>query len=85
MCVHGTWDMGDVTCKLKSIRVQLTSEVALRRKILRCTFLHTSKSHSVAPGMNAYRVQKCKWLRLLCCSLLCIFFRGGQANPIQTS
>ena len=29
-------------------------EVARRRKILRSTFLHTSKSHSVAPGMHAY-------------------------------
>ena len=31
------------------------------------------------------RAQKCTWLRLLCSCLLCIFFRGGQANPIQTS
>ena len=29
--------------------------------------------------------QKCMCLRLLCSCLLCIFFRDGQANPIQTS
>ena len=63
------------------IRVQLTPEVARRRKILRITFLHTSKSHSVAPSMQAYSArelaQKCSRLRLPCSCLLCIFFRGA--------
>ena len=39
---------------LKFIRVQLTPEVVCRRKIQRSTFLHTSKSHSAAPGIHAY-------------------------------
>ena len=59
-----------------------------RRKILRCTFLHTSKSHSAAPGMHAYSARKLRAKMHVVTSALqlltCIFFRGGQANPIQS-
>ena len=76
--------------ELKSIHVQWPPEVARRRKILRSTFLHASKSHSAAPGMYI-RVQRARiaWknARGYVCfaAVYCIFFRGGQANPIQTS
>ena len=63
-------------------------QVARRRKILRSTLFHTSKSHSAAPGMHAYCARelraKMHEVTSVCCCLLCIFFRGGQTNPIQS-
>ena len=73
----------------KGFRVQLTPEVARRRKLLRSTFLHPSKSHSAAIGMHEYSAHelRAKKRGYVCFAAVnfAFFFRGGQVNPIQTS
>ena len=67
---------------LKSIRVQLTPEVALRN-----TFLHTSKSHSAAPGMHAYSARELRAKMHVVTSALLLFtlhflsWWSSQSNP----
>ena len=54
-----------------------------RRKILRSTFLRTSKSHSAAPGMHAYsaREVRAKMQVVTSALLLCFFV---VVKPIQS-
>ena len=73
---------------LKSIRVQLTPpEVARRRKILLNTFLHTSKSHSAAHGMQAYSARELRANMQVVTSALLLFtlhFSFVVVKPIQS-
>ena len=58
-----------------------------RRKILRGTFLHTSKSHSAAPGMQAYSSRELRTKMQVVTSALLLFtlhFSILVVKPIQS-
>ena len=58
-----------------------------RRKILRSTFLHTSKSHSAAPGMRAYSARELRAKMQVVTSALLLFtlhFSFVVVKPIQS-
>ena len=57
------------------------------RKILRSTFLHTSKSHSAAPGMHAYSARELRAKMQVVTSALLLFtlhFSFVVVKPIQS-
>ena len=57
-----------------------------RRKILRSTFFHTSKSHSAAPGMHAYcaRELRAKMHDYFCFAAVYFAFSFVVVKPIQS-
>ena len=76
----------------KGFRVQLTPEVARRRKILRSTFLHPSKSHSAAIGMHEYSAHELRAknavtsaLQLLILHFSFVVVKSIQSKQVEVS
>ena len=69
----------------------ISPEVACRRKILRSTFFHTSKSHSAAPGMHAYCALRAKNARGYFCFAAVYFafcfmvVKPSQSKQVEVS